>query len=125
METLPTRWFTMSSSELKALLFSAGVILLSVMLFETWEKSMHREKFEVHDNPEALPVPTRIDINTAPEHELVFLPGIGQARAKDIVRYRRENGPFESVEQLKEIRGIGQSTLEDILPLAACSIPDE
>lgn len=50
-----------------------------------------------------------IDINTAAAEELKLLPGIGDALAKAIVSYREENGAFESLEQLMDVPGIGES----------------
>ena len=54
-----------------------------------------------------------IDLNTADaatlEHELK---GIGEVKAKAIVAYREANGPFTSVEELLEVKGIGSATLE-------------
>lgn len=55
-----------------------------------------------------------ININTAPEDELVKLRGIGPALAKAIVEYRIKQGAFISKEELKNIKGIGQSKYENI-----------
>jgi len=41
------------------------------------------------------------------------LKGVGNARATEIVRYREAYGPFTSVDELAEVKGIGQSTLDD------------
>ncbi len=41
------------------------------------------------------------------------LRGVGAARAQEIVRYREQYGPFTSVDELTEVKGIGKSTLED------------
>lgn len=50
-----------------------------------------------------------VDINTATAGELKLLPGIGDSLANAIVAYREENGAFESLEQLMEVSGIGES----------------
>lgn len=50
-----------------------------------------------------------IDINAATAEELKLLPGIGDSLAKAIVSYREENGAFESLEQLMDVPGIGES----------------
>ncbi|PTH23777.1 hypothetical protein BU600_07100 [Staphylococcus arlettae] len=54
----------------------------------------------------------QVNLNTATEEELKNVNGIGPAKAQAIIEYRTNNGPFESVEQLKEIRGIGDKTFE-------------
>lgn len=59
----------------------------------------------------------KININTAPAVLLDTLPGIGPVLAERIVDYRIENGPFESIEMLGEVEGIGSKTLLEILNL--------
>lgn len=49
---------------------------------------------------------SRVNINTADETELMSLPGIGQAKAKSIVEYRKKNGDFKDATDLKKIPGI-------------------
>lgn len=60
---------------------------------------------------EVRPDPSPLNLNTAAEEELTALPGIGEALARRIVEYREANGPFESVEQLTEVSGIGPGKL--------------
>ncbi len=62
------------------------------------------------------PMPTRININTATEDELQLLPAIGTTRARDIVAYREAQGPFERVEDLLAVPGIGPATYERVAP---------
>jgi competence protein ComEA len=56
----------------------------------------------------------RVDINTATINELDALPQIGPALAQAIVAYRESNGPFETVEELLLVKGIGTATLEKL-----------
>lgn len=55
-----------------------------------------------------------ININTATAEELDSLPGIGPAIAARIIAYREEKGKFTSIEQIKEVSGIGESKYQDI-----------
>lgn len=67
----------------------------------------------------ALPTPsggTVIYINTAAAEALQSLPGIGAVMADRIIAYREANGPFTSIEQLGDVEGIGDATLEQIAP---------
>lgn len=54
-----------------------------------------------------------LDINRATAEELTQLKGVGPKRAADIVRYREQHGPIESVDQLLSIPGIGPKVLDD------------
>ena len=59
------------------------------------------------------PEPTPpVDVNTAGVDELDTLYGIGPALAQRIIDYREEHGPFNSLEELLEVKGIGEATLE-------------
>jgi competence protein ComEA len=56
----------------------------------------------------------KIDINRAEPWLLEALPGIGKVTAQAIVNYRTENGPFQRIEDLLEVSGIGEGTLDKI-----------
>lgn len=58
-----------------------------------------------------------IDLNTADEKSLDSLPGIGPSLAQRIVKYRREHGPFNTVDELSEVPGIGPKRLAEIRDL--------
>ena len=57
-----------------------------------------------------------IDVNTADAQALTSLNGIGPAKARSIVDYREANGPFEAVEDLVKVNGIGPKLLERLRP---------
>ncbi len=56
----------------------------------------------------------RLDINMATVEELDTIKGIGMSTAEKIVKYREENGPFDSVEELANISGIGTETINEM-----------
>lgn len=58
-----------------------------------------------------------VALNTAGEEELQTLPGIGPATAAAIVEHRRRNGPFATVDDLLDVRGIGPAKLEALRDL--------
>jgi competence protein ComEA len=70
---------------------------------------------------DALPLPARIDINSAGVHELSMLPRIGAKTAEAIVEYRSAHGPFASFDDLQKVRGVGPATVEAIRPHAMCA----
>lgn len=57
-----------------------------------------------------------VNINTATEEELQKLPGIGPVTAGKIVEYRESYGRFVDVYELDEVNGIGEKTIEKLLP---------
>ena len=59
----------------------------------------------------------KVNINTASQTELETLPGIGPATSSKIISYRKENGKFESIEEIKEVSGIGDAKFENIKEL--------
>ncbi|MCI7692562.1 MAG: helix-hairpin-helix domain-containing protein [Oscillospiraceae bacterium] len=71
------------------------------------------EVFEASSAPEKQ-ITAKININTAPAGELVKLNGIGETKAAAIVKYRSENGGFKSIEEIVNVSGIGEKTLENI-----------
>ena len=73
-----------------------------------------------NDQGEADP----IDLNTATAAELEALPGIGPRTAQLILEYREEHGAFEKVEDLMNIRGIGERTFLRIRPLVRVTATD-
>lgn len=71
---------------------------------------------EDSSRPDSLMDGERIDLNTAGYYDLMRLPGIGEKRARSILDWREKNGGFSAPEQLTEISGIGEKTLEKLLP---------
>ncbi len=65
----------------------------------------------------------QVNINTASEEELTSLPGIGPAKAKAIVEYRKEHGNFKSVDELSNVSGIGEKTVKGLDKEATTSEP--
>ncbi len=59
----------------------------------------------------------KINVNTATAAELEQLPGIGPVLAQRIVEYREAHGPFQSIEDIKKVSGIGEAKFEQIKDL--------
>jgi competence protein ComEA len=55
-----------------------------------------------------------VNINSASQKQLEELPGVGPAKAKAIIDYRKKNGPFKTTEDLKKVDGIGDATYDKI-----------
>lgn len=66
------------------------------------------------ERPDSLLEGEVIDINTAGVEDLQRLPGIGEKRAQAIADYREEHGPFQSVDELDNVEGIGEGILSGL-----------
>lgn len=73
----------------------------------------------------AAPVDEKIDVNTAGLEALMELPGIGEKRARAILDYRAEHGPFRYVEDLICVPGIGEGILEGLMDYAVAGGADD
>ncbi len=62
-------------------------------------------------------VSSKININTATSTELQTLSGVGESRANDIINYRTSNGNFKTIEDIKNVSGIGDSIFNKIKDL--------
>ena len=59
----------------------------------------------------------KVNLNTATKAQLENLPGIGTSTAQKIMDYRKEKGKFKTIEEIKEVNGIGESKFEKIKDL--------
>ena len=100
-----------------------ALVAYSALAFAPWEDFSVRTKpvekarlLQGEDDPEQsraqlLPGDS-VDINSADEELLELLPGVGPDIAGEIIRYRQENGDFESIEDIMNVEGIGQGRYE-------------
>lgn len=56
----------------------------------------------------------KININTANAEQLEMLPRIGTKTVQSIIEYRTQNGPFKKIEDITNVKGIGEKTLEEL-----------
>jgi competence protein ComEA len=62
-----------------------------------------------------------VNINTASPEQLQMLPRVGPSLAGRIVEYREANGPFQSVDEILAVKGIGESSFEKLEPFIVTS----
>ena len=92
----------------------SGLLVLSALAIQT--PVVHAQPAEsgnVQAN-EGTSQQQRIDLNSATVEQLITLPGVGQSKAKAIIKYREEVGPFLEVAQLTQVKGIGEKMLNKI-----------
>ena len=81
---------------------------------EQADRSAERVEQTEQTRPDSLLPGEKINLNTADSYDLQRLPGIGEKRAEDIIAYREEHGPFQTVDELDEVSGIGSGILEGL-----------
>jgi comEA protein len=81
-------------------------------------ESQYSSNLNKNETPKALKAALRdskkVNINTASETELTFLPGIGNVIASRIIKYRMNNGNFNCLNDIMKVKGIGQRKIEKI-----------
>jgi competence protein ComEA len=92
---------------------SRGAVLALILMLTLAGGMLAGSPYVTAQESVATPELTLVNINTADAQTLAAaLKGVGEARAMEIVRYREAYGPFASAEELTEVKGIGQSTLD-------------
>jgi competence protein ComEA len=92
-----------------------GCCFLTILLHGCWQATFRQQQIDF-DHAPPLRVDFQIDVNAADWPEFTVLPGIGETLARRIVTHRQRNGPFRTVDQLAEVKGIGPKTLRRIRP---------
>ena len=80
------------------------------------EEATKKEEIKENKNNEEKN-DTLISINKGTKEELMTLPGIGESKANNIIKYREEHGNFENLEDIKNVSGIGESAYSKIKDL--------
>ena len=86
-------------------------ILVFLVISLVWGLSL---KLAFVKTPQTVRKDKVIDINKADIDELTEIPGIGLSTAKNIVEYRRTHGKFNSIEEIKNVKGIGEGKFKRI-----------
>lgn len=89
-------------------------MVLSTFAAEKAVKSPAAEKAVKSPAAEKPALSGKININAATVEQLEMLPRIGTKTAQSIIEYRTQSGPFKKVEDLTNVKGIGEKTLEQL-----------
>ena len=109
----PLKIFEFSRKESLAVFFLITTVLIGTGIKYSIDQHWWLPETEVVDSdPESIKL--KIDLNRAEWYEFIILPGIGEKKARAIIEYRKDAGKFKTIEQLREVSGIGVETVKKI-----------
>jgi|UniRef100_A0A7V3PSW3 comEA protein len=113
----------MNKRELVVIIFLSAVFLSGAIIntYKRWQlkRKIAGSPVELVNSESASP-DTLIDINAATPEQLDALPGIGPALAQRIITYRQTHGGFKSINEIRNINGIGPKKFAAIKDLITC-----
>jgi competence protein ComEA len=94
---------------------SVGLWILALVLFAS--SPTHAAQAKASKSKPAATISTPVNINTATVAQLEALPGVGAKTAQLIVEERQKNGGFKKIEELMNIKGIGEKSFLKLKPM--------
>jgi competence ComEA-like helix-hairpin-helix protein len=89
---------------------------LAALAWHWWALGGQSGRLIEIDHVDPLSAEFKIDVNIADWPEFATLPDVGETTARRIVEYRQRNGAFQSLDDLRQVRGIGAKTMERLRP---------
>lgn len=102
----------------RLILISITAVFIMLLIIVTVGQHNGKDRLSLsslsHTNVSGWIYDGKININTADAQTLMQIPGIGDALSARILAYREENGPFTTINELTNVKGIGEKTLKKI-----------
>jgi competence protein ComEA len=105
-------------------LSTAALVVFTLAVATPTLVAVSAQEASVRQAPKPAPAePLVVNLNSATAPDLEKLPGVGPATAARIVEYRQKNGAFKKIEDLMNVRGIGEKTFLTLKPLITVAPP--
>ncbi len=106
------------SVSVRLIIIVAVIFALGVVCFNAYDltRDNSRKYYYTQQEIEELEI-EKVNINTATKEQLCLLDGIGESTAENIVKYRQENGNFEKIEDIQNVKNISEQTFLKIRPM--------
>lgn len=99
----------------KFLIIFTIVFAIAVVIFNYYDIVCSDDTHRAYNHSEINSMKLEmVNINTADVNTLCDLPYVSESQAQSIIDYRQKHGKFESIEELKEVKGIGEKTFDKI-----------
>ncbi len=107
--------FSISS---KVMIAIALILAVIIVLFNVYDLTVDKSDDRAYtaQDIESMSI-EKININTASKETLCLLPGVGESTAEKIIEYREQHGDFEKIEDIKNVKNIGEKTFLQIMPM--------
>jgi comEA protein len=96
-------------------MLSGGLLVLGLVVLSG--SLVHAGQKPEPARPANVVVQPSVNLNTATMAQLETLPGVGRSVAERIVEYRQKNGGFKKIEELMNVKGIGEKTFLKLKPM--------
>lgn len=106
------------SISVKVIIITALVFVVLIVCFNVFDITYDSSKNHYYTQQQIAKMQVElVNINTASAEQLCTLKGIGKSTAQNIINYRNQHGNFETIEDLKNVKGIKSSTFLEIKPM--------
>ena len=101
-------------SKKQKIILSIVISIIFVLVLIYVYQNLYEEDAEILLTNEENEVDSKVNINTASKEKLETLPGVGETTAQKIIDYREANGKFKTIEDIKNVSGIGDAKYESL-----------